>query len=237
MHPRPSLPFGRHGEDAGTFAAMKRKKSEMNKFILIFFLSILFQINGTSQILIGGKKGNIIYSSVTNKISYTGNYNCVKLKVKIEGFDEILKLKNCEFEITHLKFDTSRLQILNEVDKTIFDTVLIKKRNEAKAYLKIGEKLLTKGVIQKEDLQLIDKVEINYSCPWLKETKVYGFNFIIIDEKGKHLSYEVNGNKIRDKDKDEILLMNKPKRIYIEQINWIPIGCFEKINSITIDIK
>jgi len=209
----------------------------MNKLILIFFLSILFQINGTSQILIGGKRGNIIYSAVINKISYTGNYNCEKLKVKIDGFNEVLKFENCSLEITYLKFDTSRLQINNEVGEIIFDTVLIKNKNEAKAYLQIGEKLLAKGVIQKKDLQLLDKVKINYSCPWLKEAKVYGFNLIIIDSEGKYLSFEITGNKILDKYKDEILLMENPQNIYIEQINWVPISCFEKINPLHLEVK
>jgi hypothetical protein len=209
----------------------------MNKLISILFLSILFQMNGISQILIGGKAGNIIYSSVVNQIKYIGNYNCDKLKVKIEGYDEEMKFKNCNLEITYLKLDTSRLEIKDEVGETIFDTILIKNRNDAKGYIQIGEKLLITGKIKKRDLQLLNQIKIKYACPWLRESKVYGFKLIIVNDKREYLSFDIIGNKILDIYKDEILLMKNPLRIYIEQINWAPINCFEKINSIVLEIK
>jgi hypothetical protein len=213
------------------------KKIKMNKLISILFLSILFQMNGISQILIGGKAGNIVYSSVVNQIKYIGNYNCDKLKVKIEGYDEEMKFKNCNLEITYLKLDTSRLEIKDEVGETIFDTILIKNRNDAKGYIQIGERLLITGKINKKDLQLLDQIKVKYACPWLREPKVYGFKLIIVNDKREYLSFDIIGNKILDIYKDEILLMKNPLRIYIEQINWVPINCFEKINSIVLEIK
>jgi hypothetical protein len=41
MHPRPSLPFGRHGEDAGTLATSRKEKTKTMKKIIGVILTIL----------------------------------------------------------------------------------------------------------------------------------------------------------------------------------------------------
>jgi len=198
---------------------------------------ILSQTNGSCQILIGGIEGETIYSSVVNQIQYIGNHDCEGLSLKIEGYDNELKFENCVFEITYLKFDTSKLEIYNQFDEIIFDTILIKNKNEANGYVQVGSKLLIEGSIKESELLLLEKVRVKYECPWIKEPKIYGFNLIVVNDKGEHLSYEIEGSEIPNSKKEEIMLMDNPKRIYIDQIDWIPINCFERMNSIVLEIE
>ena len=205
--------------------------------IITLIWVLIFQINGSSQILIGGEGGNIIYSSVVNIVEYIGDDDCQGLSIKLEGYDKKINFENCAFEITYLKFDTSRLEIVNKLDSIVFDTILIKNINSAKGYLQVGSKLLMQGSIEKKELKWLEKIEVKYECPWIKAPEIYGFNLIVLKEEGEYLSYAIKGSEIPNNCRKEISSMNNPQRIYIEQINWMPISCFEKMNSIVLDIK
>lgn len=209
----------------------------MNRFELIFTLLIVFNITAKCQILIGDIEGNTIYSSVVNRIQYIGNHDCEGLSVKIEGYDDEINFQNCTFEITYIKFDTSRLEIYNQFGKIIFDTILIKNENEAKGYVQVDGKSLIGGSIKESELQFLEKVRVKYECPWTREPIIYGFNLIIVNDKGGYLSYEISGSEISNSIKKEIMLMDNPKKIYIEQISWKPISCFEGMNSIVLEIE
>jgi len=209
----------------------------MGKLLFILVLVMFFHVSGRSQILIGGKEGNTIYSSAKNHVQYIGDYDCKELLVRIEGYDEKIDFENCGFKIYYLRFDTSRLELVNKQGVVVFDTILIKNENEVKGFLQVGDKLLAGGSIQKKELRLLDKVKAKYECPWL-EPQVYGFFFLIVNDKEEYIAYKINGAEIPRGYIDEIMQMPDPTKIYIEQINWGPfIRCSETINSIVIEIR
>jgi len=200
-------------------------------------MAILAASPGKSQILIGGREGNSIYSFANNKITYNGSENCEKLTAKIEGYDKEFKFIDCTIEIRHLKVDSSKIEIINQEGVTVFDTILVRNLNEAKAYLQIGEKLLLEGMILKSELTSIDGLSIRYACPWMDERPIIGFGLILVDKNGEYLLYEILGNKIPEKYKSEMLMMKDPIALYIENIRWRSISCNGTTNSIVLEIK
>jgi hypothetical protein len=200
---------------------------------------MIFQIQGISQILIGGGTGNTIYSNAKNTIEYVGDCDCNGLVAVIQDYNNPIRFDDCKIEIRYLRADTSTFEIRNQQETVIFDTLLLKNRNEIKAYLQIGNQLFSSGSIQRKDLQGLNKVTARYPCPWMKESKIYEFILTVVDEKGVSLSYNINtkSGKIPDRYRQEILLMKNPKKIYIDGVKFNPIKCSETINGISLDIK
>ena len=209
----------------------------MTEVIKILVLLVAFSSHGLGQITIDGREGNVVYSSVVNTIRYTGMDDCTGLTAKIEGLEKERSFVDCKFEITGLIQDTSGLVIKNNSGAVLFDTLLIKNKNRATAYLHIGDGLFLEGSINKKNLGKAEGIRVKYACPWIEEPKIYGFHLIITEKSGAFRQYEISGGRIPKRIRDEISGLKEPNRIYIEQINWVPIGCFESINGIVMDIK
>lgn len=208
----------------------------MHKLInFLFMFSLCTTVYG--QILIGGEDGHTIYSNIGNKIKYVGKQDCAGLSVRIEGYEEDLLMEDCSVKINYLTSDSSDLEIRNQAGEVIFKTTLLRHKNQGQAFALVGGKLLTEGTISKKDLKTFEGIRVKYPCPWLPLPKIYGFDIIVADDKGGGVKYEVSGHRLPNRYKKEILQIKNPTRIYIENINWVPISCFEMMNWIMLEIE
>ena len=207
----------------------------MKKQFLVLSL-LFFGFGLKAQILIEGTLDNKIYSSIENTIELVNFENCQSLEVEIEGFEDKFELQDCRFSITHLRKDTSKIWIINS-SEVIYEQILIKAKTQAVSYLNLDGERINKGTITKEQLEKMTSLDIIYNCPWVK-TKVKSFELIITKEnETSHFYTKVIGNKFSNEIIEEIKNIENPKRLYIEGIDWIPVSCFESMNSIILDIK
>lgn len=213
---------------------MNKKKYVFDGVRILFLLTIIV-LRGNSQIMIEGREERKIYNSITNNIELTSIENCENLYIEIEEFKEPIIPVDCKFSINHLKKDTSKMWIKNTNDEILYEIKLERIQLEAKSYININNKMMIGGQISKEELSKINGVEIAYNCPWIK-SKIRKYQLTILEDNGKSATYEVLGEKIPDKIKYEITILKNPKAIYIDNIDWKPITCFEKMNSILLEI-
>jgi len=97
MHPRPSLPFGRHGEDANRYLQAKNKK--MKKLLVVTFvilsLQLCGQINPCVDIQATSQENKFGASLASDRVTIWKNGSTLKIKF-LEGSQE---LQNKVFQV------------------------------------------------------------------------------------------------------------------------------------------
>ncbi|MCB0640516.1 MAG: hypothetical protein KDC44_02715 [Phaeodactylibacter sp.] len=221
------------------FRALWRNDDGMPNYPQVFLLTLLLlsSVSAIGQITIEGQNSTCICTGFGNTVQYVGDKNCSELYALVEGYTAPFYFENCRFDLFGIPQDSAKLEILDQQGKVVFDTLLTRVEMDPVAYLEVDSMLIVEGAMNKSQLNRIRGIKARYACPWLTEAKVKGFSLVLLDEADQMLEYQVQGSRIPEKYRVQLTTIEKPKYLYIFEIDWIPVGCGEQMNAMIFEIK